>query len=112
VNPEQTKAKLIEKGKPLYEFTTKRVDDTVAIYADEFVIEGLRSFKITVIEFYVLQFIIIQQTRMLEFMSSLFLIYGTKSPTMEFLSKDKKFVQSVKKMKQHFNKVYGVFRQE
>lgn len=111
INFKQTKAKLTVRGKPRYEFTTKRLTDTVAVYTDEFAVEGLRPFRITVLELNVLQFIIFQQTRMLEFISTLFLIYGSKSQTTEILSTDKKFVQSVKKMKRHFDKVYGFFRQ-
>ncbi len=98
-------------GKSLHEFTARSLIDKVAIYSDEFVIEGLRPFKITVLENNVLHFLIFHQIRMLEFISSLFLIYGTKSHAIDVLSKDEKFVRSVKKMKGHFDKIYGFFRQ-
>jgi Fe2+ or Zn2+ uptake regulation protein len=110
-NPKQTKAELVVKGKSIYQFTTKNLTNTVAVYTDEFAIEGLKPFKKTVLETILLQFIIFQQTRILEFISSLFLIYGVKSPTTEILSKDRKFIHSVKKMKKHFDKVYGIYGQ-
>ena len=109
MNKEKTKAGLIVSGKSLHEFTARSLIDKVAIYSDDFVIEGLRPFKITVLENNVLHFLIFQQIRMLEFISSLFLIYGTKSHAIDVLSKDEKFVRSVKKMKGHFDEIYGFF---
>src|SRR5437868_1332544 len=107
MNGNQTKAELVVRGKQTYEFNARSLTDKTAIDTDEFVIEGLRPFKITVSEYHVLQFLIFQQTRLLEFISSLFLIYGSRSPAIEVLSKDEKFLRSLKKMKKHFDKVYG-----
>jgi hypothetical protein len=107
MNENQTKAELVVRGKQTYEFNARSLTDKTAIDTDEFVIEGLRPFKITVSEYHVLQFLIFQQTRLLEFISSLFLIYGSRSPAIEVLSKDEKFLRSLKKMKKHFDKVYG-----
>jgi hypothetical protein len=45
INPKQHKAELIVKGKPIYEFITKNLTNTVAVYTDEFAIEGLKPFK-------------------------------------------------------------------
>jgi hypothetical protein len=64
MNKEQTKAELLARGKSLYEFTARSLTDETAIDSDEFVIEGLRPFKIALSEINILHFFEFQQIRL------------------------------------------------
>jgi hypothetical protein len=110
LNNERTEAILTNKGTELYHFIVRRVGNQTIIDIDEFLMPGKESpVRISLIETYLIPFIIFQQARIIDLIFSLFSAYGASSAATQVLAEDENFQEALEKTKRHFEQRYNIF---
>lgn len=120
LNQEKTKAILRSRGKELYElivreirannYNNNRSESMLVIYADEFLIfpdKGLS--KISVVQSYLDTFRRFLQSRIMELIFSLSLVYKAKLPAINVLAQDQDFIKQLNVTKVHFDRWCSFF---
>lgn len=120
LNQEKTKATISLRGKKLYELIIREIrannyndnksESRLVVYADEFLIFPDQGFlKISVVQSYLETFRRFLQSRIMELIFSLSLVYKAKLPTINILEDDQNFIKQLNVTKVHFDRWYSFF---